>query len=93
MPASGNAISFAFTFAQEALAVDLAADFKLDDTWKTLLDELSNFSLAHGARIEAKLRTLGQHPQYCNECGQLTVPMLGGSCELCGHWQTDDDDA
>ena len=24
---------------------------------------------------------------YCDFCGQPTIAMRGGSCELCGHWQ------
>ena len=89
----GNALSFAFVFAQVELGVDLASDFKTDDTWRMLLDELYEFTRAHGARLEQKLCTEGEHPTYCDECGELTVPLLGGSCELCGHWQSIDDDA
>ena len=84
----GNALSFAFAFSQEKLGVDLASDFKKDDTWKMLLDELYEFARSHGARLEAHLRTQGECPQCCDECGELTVPTHGGSCELCGHWQS-----
>lgn len=89
----GNALSFAFAFAQNELAIDLASNFKNDDTWKTLLDELYEFARSHGARLEARLRSKGEYPQCCDECSELTVPMRGGSCELCGHWQAIDDDA
>ncbi len=89
----GNALSFAFEFAKMELAVDLASDFKSDDTWRTLLDELYEFSRSHGSRLEARMRTKGDHAQCCDECGELTVPLRGGSCELCGHWQSIDDDA
>jgi hypothetical protein len=89
----GNALSFAFAFAKEQLSVDLAQDFRRDDTWRVLLDELYEFSRAHGARLEAKLRAQGDYPSICDVCEQLTVPMRGGSCELCGHWQSIDDDA
>ena len=87
----GNALSFAFSFAVEQLDTDLAADFKHDDTWRSLIDELSDFVRAHGARLEAKLRDKGEFPSCCDVCGELTVPMRGGSCELCGHWQDVDD--
>jgi hypothetical protein len=87
----GNALSFAFSFAVEQLGTDLAADFKRDDTWRVLIDESYDFARAHGARIEAKLREKGEFPSCCGECGELTVPMNGGSCELCGHWQMIDD--
>lgn len=83
----GNALSFAFSFAADHLGTDLAADFKRDDTWRLLIDELYDFARAHGARIEAKLRENGEYPSCCVACGEKTVPMRGGSCELCGHWQ------
>lgn len=89
----GNALSFAFAFAQDELAVDLASTFKTDDTWKMLLEELYDFARSHGARLEVRLRIKGEYPQCCDECGELTVPTRGGSCELCGHWQSIDDDA
>ena len=87
----GNALSFAFSFAAEHLDTDLSADFKQDDTWRSLIEELYDFVRAHGARIEAKLRAKGEYPSCCDACGELTVPMRGGSCELCGHWQDVDD--
>ena len=89
----GNALSIAFEFAQVELGVDLAGDFKAHDTWRMLLDELYEFAGAHGARLERRLRAAGDHPTCCDQCGELTVPMRGGSCELCGHWQSIDDDA
>ena len=89
----GNALSFALGFARQELNVDLADAFKRDDTWSMLRDELYEFARIHGARLEARLRATGEHPQCCDECGELTVPMRGGSCELCGHWQAIDADA
>lgn len=89
----GNALSFAFSFAEDKLCVELAKEFQRDDTWRVLLDELYEFSRAHGARLEAKLRARGEYPSCCDECGELAVPMRGGSCELCGHWQSIEDDA
>lgn len=83
----GNALSFAFSFAVDHLDTDLAADFKEDDTWRVLIDELSDFVRAHAARIEAKIREKGEFPTCCDACGELTAPMHGGSCGLCGHWQ------
>ena len=88
----GNALSFAFSFAAEQLGTDLAANFKQDDTWRMLIDELYEFVRAHGARMETKLRAKGEFPSCCDACGEFTVPMRGGSCELCGHWQDVDDD-
>jgi hypothetical protein len=90
----GNALSFAFFFAAEYLNNDLAADFKEDDTWRSLINELHEFVRAHAPRIEDDLFEKGLNPSYCDFCGELTVPARGGSCELCGHWQGyRDDDA
>jgi hypothetical protein len=88
----GNALSFAFSFASDELGEDLAAPFKEDDTWRDLLDELYEFSIAHGARIESRLASQGEFSVCCDECGHQTVPLDGGSCELCGHWQHIDED-
>lgn len=84
----GHGLSFAFGFAHDELGVDLSRDFKSDDTWSMLLNELHEFVKAHGARLEARFSAKGQYPSCCDDCGQLTVPMEGGSCELCGHWQS-----
>lgn len=87
----GNALSFAFSFSHEELGIDLSADFKGDDTWQMLLDEVYEFARSHGKRLEEKLRSSGDYPSSCDQCGELTVPAQGGSCELCGHWQSVDD--
>ena len=83
----GSALGFAFSFAFDELGIDLAADFKKDDTWNGLIDELHEFVQAYGARFEAKLKEKDEYPSGCDACGELTVPMRGGSCDLCGHWQ------
>ena len=88
----GNALSFAFSFASEQLNIDLAKVFKLDDTWQTLAEELHEFVRAHGERLEAKLRDNGGYGLTCDGCGYPTLPSWGGSCELCGHWQSVDND-
>ena len=82
-----NALSFASSFGVEQLGIDFAAEFKQDDTWRALIDELYEFAQAHGARFEATLKEKGEYPTCCDACGELTVPMRGGSCNLCGHWQ------
>lgn len=87
----GHGLSFAIGFAHDELGVDLSADFKSDDTWNMLRNELYEFSKAHGARLEARFRAKGEYASCCDECGELTVPMRGGSCELCGHWQSIDE--
>lgn len=87
----GNALSFAFSFAQEHLEIDLSEDFRSDDTWRVLIDDLREFADAHGRRIEKKMQESGTPTTYCEECETPTVPIFGGSCELCGHWQEEDD--
>jgi hypothetical protein len=89
----GNALSFAFSFGREQLGIDLSADFKRDDTWQMLLEEVYEFTRSHGRRLQEQLRARGDHPSCCDRCGELAVPVGGGSCELCGHWQSIDDDA
>lgn len=84
----GHALSFAFGFAHDELGIDLSGEFKSDDTWTMLLDELYEFAKAHSARLEGRFRANGEYPSCCDECGNLTAPMQGGSCELCGHWQS-----
>jgi hypothetical protein len=88
----GNALSFAFSFAHDELSLDLASEFKTDDTWNMLLNELYEFARAHGKRLEQRLHGRGENPIACDECGEVTIPLRGGSCELCGHWQSLDDD-
>lgn len=88
----GNALSFAFSFAVEQLGTDFTAEFKQDDTWRLLIEDLYDFARAHGARIEAKLKEKGDYTSHCDACDEPTVPMRGGSCMLCGHWQNVDDD-
>jgi hypothetical protein len=86
----GNALSFAFAFAHDELAIDLESDFKHDDTWTMLVGELNDFAMAHAVRLEARMRAKGGFT-HCDQCGCETVPMDGGSCALCGHWQSIDD--
>lgn len=84
----GHALSFALAFSQRALAIDLSEQFKDDDTWAMLCNESYEFTRAYAARIEERLHAEGQHPQSCDNCGEITIPFWGGSCELCGHWQS-----
>ena len=87
----GTALSFAFSFAQNELGIDLSVEYKDDDRWKNLLEEDYDFARAHGKRLEEKLRSRGEYPACCDLCGALTVPERGGGCELCGHWQSAED--
>lgn len=87
----GHALSFAVAFSRDELGTDLTAPFKQDDTWSQFLAELWEFTRMHGARLEGILQAKEEFPLNCDECGELTVPTRGGSCELCGHWQSIDD--
>lgn len=82
----GNAISFCLTFAQEHLGRDFAYSFKRDDTWMQLISELTEFSRSHGQRIQAKIQAQGVSVERCSYCSNQTVPIQGGACEVCGHW-------
>ncbi|HJS44915.1 MAG TPA: hypothetical protein VJ753_00815 [Rhizomicrobium sp.] len=84
----GHALSFAFDFSRRELGVELSNRFKDDDTWAMLCDESYEFSHIYAARIAERLHAEGQHPQSCDNCGEHTISFLGGSCELCGHWQS-----
>src|SRR5208337_949018 len=48
--------------------------------------------MARGSKRSLE-REANFHHAAMDACGELTVPMRGGSCELCGHWQGVDDDA
>lgn len=82
----GNALSFAFAFSKDELGHDLSEEFKKDDTWRVLIEDLYQFARAHGARIEARLQREGRYAVRCDSCGELAVPSFGSACELCGHW-------
>lgn len=88
----GKSLSFAILFASEHLALDLAQPFMLDDTWKTLLNDLFEFTSEHGARLEERLSEGGIPAVPCRECGATTVSLLSGECSLCGNIQYNDDD-
>lgn len=83
----GDALSFIFAFGASELGIDLASEFRTDDTWRVFLDELNAFTRAHSKRLGEIMRTRGDDPVECENCGEEVVPWHGGSCELCGHWQ------
>lgn len=88
----GSALSFCLAFAHEHLGRDLAYEFKRDDTWQMLIGELTEFSQNHGIRIRKKMEADGLLVATCEFCENMTVPLIGGACELCGHWNYFDDD-
>lgn len=71
----GSALSFAFFFDQEYLDVDLSTEFREDDTWRVLIDDLRGFADAHGRRIEKKMQEKGTPTIYCEQCETPTVPL------------------
>jgi hypothetical protein len=78
----GNALSFAFSFALDQLGIDLADEFKGDDTWRLLIEELNAFVRAHSARIEAKIRERGDCSFYCAACSEQTVSSRSGRLRI-----------
>ena len=83
----GEGLSFVFSFGTAELGIDLAKDFQTDDTWRSLLEELHQFTESYRKRLAEIMRSQGDDPVECSNCGQDVVPWHGGSCELCGHWQ------
>ena len=85
-------MAFAFSFSEHELGTDISETFKEDDTWRTFIEDMYQFAGAYGDRIAQRQRDAGGWTVYCDECQQETVPIGGGVCLLCGHWQDDDDD-
>jgi hypothetical protein len=84
----GNAVSFGLAFAERELGIDLAEQFKHDDTWTAFIDELFEFAVAHGKRMERVLAAAGTPAIPCNMCGSVTVSLGSETCYVCGHWQS-----
>lgn len=83
----GEGLSFAFSFGRAELGIDLAKDFQTDDTWRSLLEELYQFTESYRKRLRAIMCARGGAPVECTNCGEEAASWLGGICELCGHWQ------
>jgi len=79
-------LSFIFTFGSEQLGCNLEDEFKSDDTWEMLLNELYEFTDEYGSRISARLYAEGISMDSCPNCGQETVDLSRGFCALCGHY-------
>ena len=86
--AVGKMLSFLFTFGSDQLGCNLEHEFKSDDTWEMLLNELYEFTDEYGNRISARLYAEGISMDSCPNCGQETVDLSRGFCALCGHYCT-----
>jgi hypothetical protein len=82
----GQGLSFAIQFANSELKTDIAYLFKGDDTWEQLLQQHSQFALAHEKRIEESVNKEGKAVQECSFCKAMAQDILTGACSLCGHW-------
>jgi hypothetical protein len=82
----GEGLSFVFSFSRAELGIDLAKEFQTDDTWRCLIEELNQFTESYREKLAAIMRTRGDDPVECSNCGEEMVPWHGGSCEFCGHW-------
>lgn len=87
----GKALSFVFAFGRSELGIDLTTEFRNDDTWRIFLDELYEFTEDYCGRLQEIMRTRGDDPVECKNCGEEVAPWHGGNCELCGHWQDFED--
>lgn len=83
----GEGLSFVFSFGKAELGIDLAKEFQADDAWRSLLEELYQFTESYRKRLQAMMCTRVDDPVECSNCGEDVVPWHGGSCKLCGHWQ------
>jgi len=84
----GKMLSFIFTFGSEQLGCNLEDEFKSDDTWEMLLNELYEFTDEYGSRISARLYAERISMDSCPNCGQETVDLSRGFCALCDHYCT-----
>ena len=83
----GQGLSFAIQFANSELGRDIAYLFKGDDTWEQLLQQHSQFALAHDKRIEESASSEEKLIQECNFCNAMAQDILTGACSICGHWE------
>ena len=83
----GEGLSFVFSFGRAELGIDFAKDFQADATWRSLLEQLHQFTESYRKRLAEIMRSRGDDPVECSNCGEDVVPWHGGSCEFCGHWQ------
>jgi hypothetical protein len=82
-------LSFIFFFGSEQLGNDLEKEFKSDDTWDMLLQELYEFTEEFGSRISTHLYAEGISIESSDNCGQETADLSRGFCALCGHYYAD----
>lgn len=82
----GPALSFALDFASRELQRDLAYEFRRDDTWDRLVQELTEFGHAHASRLTAMAAVNDGALICCDHCGKWAIPDEESSCLLCGHW-------
>jgi hypothetical protein len=85
-------LSFIFSFGLSQLDEDLDEEFKDDDTWTMLIEQLYVFAREHGPRVSARLMAMGGPVGSCNNCGQDTVDLVWKRCSLCGHEYERDQD-
>lgn len=80
----GKLLSFVFTFSSTQLSADLEQEFKEDDTWLTLVEQMYEFANQHGPKISELMVQAGGPVGSCSYCGQDTVDLIYERCSLCG---------
>ncbi|WP_018993288.1 hypothetical protein [Thioalkalivibrio sp. ALgr1] len=88
----GRVLSFVFAFASKELEADLEEQFKDDDTWTLLVEQLYEFAEQYGPRISELMVEVGGPVGSCTRCGQDTVDLIFERCRLCGcEYERDED--
>lgn len=83
----GRMLSFIFTFSQTHLKIDLEADFRADDRWRSLI-EIYEFFEEHSKVIEAELAEKMGCALNCPQCGAETFEASMEKCLMCGHHES-----
>lgn len=80
----GKLLSFVFSFASSQLSAELDQEFREDDTWLTLVEQMYEFANQHGQKISELMIKAGGPVGSCSYCSQDTVDLIYERCSLCG---------
>lgn len=83
----GRLLSFIFDFSKTHLDLDFEAEFKIDDTWQSLID-IYDFWQEHAKTTERRLRKEGRNLIECPACDAHTFDLDMNHCAFCEHEET-----